>query len=223
MSSTFKEEWRDIQGFEGLYQVSNKGRVKSFVGFNGHEYVKREKILKPTKQRSKGNYFRLGVSLVKDKKRYRVKIHRLVAFAFLKPVDGKVLVNHLDGNPLNNNYSNIEWCTQSENMRHAYDTGLKNMLRIPMETLYDLYVVKKLSPKEIGEMYKASADSVRRLIKSHGVKIKVRPKFGITECELMNELEAKSQTELAKEIGCSQSLISHYKKRILERGYIYAK
>ena len=102
------EEWRPVKGFEGFYEVSNLGRVKSLCGWNGRRYVKREKILNPTKQEGSKKYYRYIVTLTKEKKRKYAKVHRLVAEAFLPNPDKKPQVNHKDGNPLNNNVENLE-------------------------------------------------------------------------------------------------------------------
>lgn len=108
-----EEEWRDIVGYEGIYEVSSLGRVKS-LPWDGHH--KTEIILKPYKMRS--GY--LQVSLYSNgggQKRYL--IHRLVAMAFLNNPDNLPQVNHIDGNKANNALSNLEWTTVSENNLHA--------------------------------------------------------------------------------------------------------
>jgi hypothetical protein len=107
------EEWRDIPGYEGLYQASNMGWIKSLVG-------RKERILKPV-MHSNG-YMR--VSLYIDKKLQQKYIHRLVAETFLANPQNKSEVNHLDGNKTNNHVENLEWATSSENKEHAYKTGL---------------------------------------------------------------------------------------------------
>ena len=99
------EHWKDIEGFEGLYKVSNLGRVKSFRNKNA-------RILKPSLTGS-GYYF---VILYGAEKRNKM-IHQLVAMAFLnhKPCGLKMTVNHIDSNKLNNNLCNLEVVTQREN------------------------------------------------------------------------------------------------------------
>lgn len=109
-----EEAWKDIEGFEGLYQVSNKGRVKSL---NYHN-TKKEKILKPII--GKG-YKR--VRLYKNKTSKLYAVHRLVANAFLPNQQNLPCVNHKDECRTNNVVSNLEWCTQKYNCN--YGTGIE--------------------------------------------------------------------------------------------------
>lgn len=109
------EEWRDITGYEGSYQVSSLGRVKS-LAWPGHH--KNDKILKPF-----GNGSGYCVVCLYDREaRKKVKkflVHRLVAEAFLANPDNKTEVNHKSGVKNDNSISNLEWATKSENMMHA--------------------------------------------------------------------------------------------------------
>ena len=122
-----EEIWKDIEGYEGLYQISDKGRVRSLVGWNGRKYIKRVKMLNPYKQGIGNNsdYYRSVVKLKNKGKSKDFKVHRLVAIAFLDNPDGKPNINHIDGNPLNNIMENLEWCTQKENIDHSIDSELK--------------------------------------------------------------------------------------------------
>lgn len=118
-----KEIWKDIANWEGYYQVSNTGRVKSLHRkyYNGYKMIpKDERILKQSKTGS--GYCKLTLSR-NGKSNYRM-IHRLVAQAFIKNPENKRDVNHKDGNKMNNNINNLEWMTQLENARHAYKNGL---------------------------------------------------------------------------------------------------
>jgi hypothetical protein len=127
-----KEIWKDIDfidGFKGLYQVSNLGRVKSLgriVKYPGSKYgmyngvFRPEKILKPKIKRY------AGVTLSNTNNKIYPNIHRLVAIGFIPNHFNKPCVNHIDGNKLNNKVSNLEWVTNSENQLHAYKTGLQN-------------------------------------------------------------------------------------------------
>ena len=119
-----QEIWKDVKGYEGLYQVSNLGNVRSLnhhVMNNGIMQLRKGKILKP----NINSWGYLGILLYKDGKSKRFQVHRLVAIAFIKNHLNKKEVNHIDGNKLNNNASNLEWCTRSENMKHSFLLGLE--------------------------------------------------------------------------------------------------
>ena len=107
-----KEIWKAIEGFEGKYAVSNLGRVKSLIGWNGHEYIKRDKILKS----SISNEHYACVTLHTDKKQVRREVHRLVAQAFIPNPNNLPMVMHIDENKYSNVASNLKWGTQEENM-----------------------------------------------------------------------------------------------------------
>lgn len=109
-----QEIWKDIKDYEGLYQVSNFGNVKSLPRKTNNQYNKGI-IMKQMIYR--------GYSKVQLNKNGKIKwfaVHRLVAQAFLPNLDNKPQVNHIDGNKLNNNLSNLEWVTGSENQLHSY-------------------------------------------------------------------------------------------------------
>jgi len=111
-----KEIWKDIKGYEGYYQVSNTGKVKSFHGKN-------ERILSHRINRS--GYCQVALSLQNNLKYF--VIHRLVALTFIPNPNNKKEVNHKDGNKTNNNIYNLEWATRSENLLHSYDIGLRKI------------------------------------------------------------------------------------------------
>ncbi|ADI23905.1 HNH endonuclease family protein [Enterococcus phage EFRM31] len=105
---TMIEEWKDIKGYEGLYQVSNLGRVKSLK-------FGKERILKTGVDR----YGYISVNLYKNNKRKLCKVHRLVAQAFIPNHENKPQVNHIDEDKTNNMVSNLEWVTAKENVNHG--------------------------------------------------------------------------------------------------------
>ena len=122
-----EEIWKDVVGYEGLYQVSNLGRIKSLernwnvTNQYGKEFVSstKEKILKSTKYNM--GYLYVSLSNIKTK---NVPVHRLVATAFISNPNNYKIVNHKDGDKLNNCVDNLEWCTQKFNVDHAWRNGL---------------------------------------------------------------------------------------------------
>ena len=104
------EVWKDIEGYEGRYQVSNLGNVKS-LNYGGHGY---EKNLTP----KVNNSGRLWVELMKDGEKKQFLIHRLVGFAFIPNPMNLPQINHMDENPKNNRVDNLEWCTGLYNVRY---------------------------------------------------------------------------------------------------------
>lgn len=115
------ELWKPVKNYEGLYEVSTLGRVKRLAHHRIHwvnKTVSRfsEKILKS----SPNNHNVCNVKLYKNRKGKTFSVHRLVAVAFLSIKDNKDVVNHIDGNRLNNKVSNLEWVNPRENKTHSY-------------------------------------------------------------------------------------------------------
>lgn len=126
------EIWRDVVGFEGLYQVSNKGRVRSFDKVTEDEFmhksgivVKRKrhykgKILNLSKKHSGDKYYLTVMLNYKDWNRgRRYYVHRLVAEAFIPNPNNYPIINHKDENPSNNSVDNLEWCTYKYNTNYG--------------------------------------------------------------------------------------------------------
>lgn len=118
-SVNMREIWKDINGYEGYYQVSNYGRVKSLKRENSNNQFGHEFILKAS---SKRRYKQVSLQINGNCKYYSV--HRLVAELFVENPFNKEQVNHIDGNKHNNNSTNLEWATPKENTAHAIETGL---------------------------------------------------------------------------------------------------
>jgi hypothetical protein len=113
------EIWKQIQGYEGLYEISDRGRIKN----TGSEKSKLATLSKNgdlflKKQINNAGYERLLLTNGSNRKTYSV--HRLVAIAFIPNPEGKKQVNHIDGNKSNNCVENLEWSTSSENIKHAF-------------------------------------------------------------------------------------------------------
>lgn len=110
-----EEIWRDIKGYEGLYQVSNLGNVKSLC-YNKTKNL--SKLLKPRKNKVSGDAYFI-VSLCKNGIHKNFYIHRLVAEAFIENVNDLPQVNHIDEDKSNNKVSNLEWCTIAYNLNYG--------------------------------------------------------------------------------------------------------
>lgn len=182
------ETWRPVVGYEGLYEVSNKGRIKilerKIICKNGHTYIKREKIAKM--QKNALNFY-IYVGLSKNNIRKNVRVHRIVATAFLKKEKHKNYVNHLNGKKDDNRSENLEWCTSSENAIHAHKNNLINIAvgeGLPQAKLKEKEVIEikkmlelKTSLVSIAKKYNVGISTImdikakrtwKHLIVSHG-------------------------------------------------------
>lgn len=162
-----REKWKDIKDYDGLYQVSNLGNVKSLGNKSNH---KEPIILKPTI--NKNGY--MAVRLQKDKKVKYIFIHKLVAEAFLRKKKENLQVNHKDGNKRNNKVNNLEWCTASENIIHSFKIGLrkptiKKVYQLDKNNnLINIYKSAKEASKKTGVYYTDITQCCRNEIKSAG-------------------------------------------------------
>lgn len=162
------EVWKPIEGFEGMYEVSNKGRVKSLFRHTSYKNQFGTITILPIKEKllkcNPCNVDYPRVRLLKDGVTTEIHVHRLVAKAFLDNPDNHNYVNHLDNNKLNNNVENLEWCSQSRNCHHAFDIGanhhgIKHWL-------------SKLSEKQVREIrYRLKTENIsqRKLAKEYNV------------------------------------------------------
>lgn len=118
-----REIWRDIKGYENEYQVNQYGEIRTL---KDSSVCKANTILKPQISKRNGYVYQM---LWKNGKAKLFRVHRIVASAFVDNPNNYKQVNHIDGNKTNNNAENLEWCSQSQNMKHAY----KNKLQVPSE------------------------------------------------------------------------------------------
>lgn len=150
-----EEIWKDIPGYEGLYQVSTFGRVKVLEQYrpsNPYEGVicyYKEKIIKPCKRRGY-----LYVSLTKDHFKITPNIHRLVAQVFIPNPNNYPCINHKDENKYNNQFDNLEWCDWEYNNNYGhYKEKIKKSKLQPIR--------KKVKCIETGEVFKNIAEAAK--------------------------------------------------------------
>jgi hypothetical protein len=222
-----KEKWAPIPGYGTWYEVSNHGRVRSFIRRSDGQRVKREVALIMREQYSE-KFAYLSVSLSKGIGRANtIPIHILVALVFVKnpkPNEYKY-VNHKYGDKLDNYYEHLEWCTQGQNQKHAYDTGLRKK---PNGTLNGRNILTEYQVLEIFNSkenhYKLAAEyGVARMTISHIKQGKIwssltkkeyKPKsvFKLTEEDVIKIFKSnEAQVLLAEKYNVSRNVINGIK------------
>lgn len=171
-----KETWKDITGFEGVFQISTLGNVKSL-----YRKTKNGQGYRPVKERIRAKHFsvKLGYWMISLKsvplnKEVRVLIHRLVAIAFIPNPENKREVNHKDSDRLNCNVENLEWVTPSENQRHSYDTtdrighwtGKVTKIAIPTVAIQDTSIIEFASILKCANYFGVCLNTVRKRMRS---------------------------------------------------------
>ncbi len=175
-----KKVYKDIPGYEGIYGISQNGEIISYArikkGMNNSISRNPERILKQTGKNQKRYH---GVSLAKDGISIRKQVHRLVYTTFIGNIPKGKQINHIDGNKLNNNLSNLELCTPKQNIRHAWKTGLARKTRentyskLKIEEVKRIRILAKqgLYHREIAKMFNVSRQHITAIINDkHWVK-----------------------------------------------------
>lgn len=164
-----KEIWKSVKGFEGFYEASNLGRVKSIkrtsIDSIGRKRIFRERILK---QFSRQGYLR--VSIYSNTIFKSARVSRIVAEAFILNPENKPQINHINGIKIDNSIENLEWATAKENVNHAYKTGLKigrrgekcNLSKLKNRDVYA--ILKSNKPqKELSKKHKVSISLISQI------------------------------------------------------------
>lgn len=221
-----KEVWKDIKNYEGLYQISNFGRIKSLSkprknGKNSGYYTK-EKILKQNIQIEKYGYKRYKITLTKNNIKKCYKVHRLVAEAFIPNPLNKPQINHIDGNPLNNNVNNLEWCTARENIIHSY-----KFLRKQKYNKNELLkmIKENKTPKEICKKLKISNTIYYNFLKKNNIKAMGnsywKNKYNINLNNLLDDFKkGYTNKQIQQKYNCSKSIVATRKYQFRKKGLL---
>lgn len=156
-----KEIWKPVKNYEGLYEVSNFGRVKAL----NHRRSKKEKLMSPS---GSGRYLHVG--LHRGGKREHYSIHKLVLQAFLGNSD--LTVNHINGIKTDNSLKNLEYCSQRENVTHAIKTGLRdgrgeknNKAKLTFDAIKNIRENKfNLTVREFAACYNVFVSTIYKII-----------------------------------------------------------
>lgn len=169
------EQWKDIKQYEGIYQISNYGKVKSLTRIvmrkNGARYIK-ERMLKLQTIKTGYHY----IALHKNNKIINMYVHRLVALYFLNNPNNYLQVNHKDGNKTNNYMDNLEWVTCSENHKHAYAIGLKKSSKGKSYTKGEDIFQSKLTETDVRE--------ILDLLQTNIIQQKIAQQYGISQAQV---------------------------------------
>jgi len=175
-----KEIWKDVQGYEGIYEISNFGRVKSIErkSFNGKGFYDRKEYIMENHLNRMGYLY---VHLCKNNMGRTIAVHRLVGKHFVEKVDNKTHLNHIDGNKLNNNVNNLEWVTPKENGEHAARLFLKaneedhpsaKLTNNEVLNIYKSFKNGRYTIKELCNKYKVAYSTIYHItIKKYWKKI----------------------------------------------------
>lgn len=168
-----KEIWKDVKGYEGIYKVSNLGRVKSLdrvlIRKDGKKYTAKGKNLKPHPDKD-------GYQIVRLKKpgckAYTIPIHRLVGLGFIDNPKNKPYINHKSGIKHQNDVENLEWCTPSENTKHAIENGFidPGNNKLSKEDVVYIKYQSNENVKELASKYDISIGTVYHIKQGHSWK-----------------------------------------------------
>lgn len=169
------EVWKDIVGYEGLYQISNYGNVKSLKrkvsnsGSFGDTITIKEKILKNRKRSTKYGYESYSVMLCKNGVNKSFLVHRLVAEHFLQNTNNLPIINHKDEDPLNNHVDNLEWCDYKYNTNYGncqnkrISTKRLNTIQKYLNGYFEQHPTRRCNFKSICKKYNLNVNDFQEI------------------------------------------------------------
>lgn len=212
-----EEIWKDIDGYEGYYQVSNFGEVRSV----DRQIIRGNGIWNLNGKCLKQDLNRDGYSLVtlcKNAKCKGFSVHRLVAIAFIG--NSHLDVNHKDGDKNNNHVNNLEYSTKKDNLNHAVQTGLikSNALIHEREIIGDYQ--SGMGIRDLKTKYKTHYDSIKRVLNKNGIEIETSgdrfTKYKFDESEMLHLYESGLRySEIGRRIGVKGDVIRSRMKKYL--------
>lgn len=219
-----QEEWKDVVGYEGIYQVSNFGNVKSLdrleISSRGSKRLRFGIMLK--QKTTEQGYATVHLrDRVNDKESWP-SVHRLVALAFIENPEGKLTVNHKDGVKLNNHISNLEWATQQEQTQHAFDN---NLMFVRGNTMYDVEFKQKvkdyyyetgISIKKLAKHFNMSSTTASRIVRGLYGDPRKTPKEVVAKAMWLRE-QGFTLHKIGEIVGKNFSTVHNW---CLERGLV---
>lgn len=165
------EIWKDIPGYENMYQASSIGRIKSLAKIDASGHRRKEKIIKPGID-SDGYY---NLHFCRNSIKKNIKAHRAIAFAFIPNPQNKPQINHKNFNKLDNRIENLEWVDCKTNIQYTHKMGMANSAKgeqcrhaklnvNQVKEIRLLYKINKLSFKKLAEMFKVNKQNIRFII-----------------------------------------------------------
>lgn len=169
-----EEIWQEIPNFEGLYEASNLGRIRSVDGkvTSSARFKKRiwkQRIMKQKMRKCKNGRLDAMVSLWKENVPYYLLVSRLVASAFIEDnLFTELTVNHKDGNPLNNNVDNLEWLTREDNIKYGFSNGQYSSIQKPINLSKDGELIRFDSYSEANAFLNRSCSYLQTIVNKKG-------------------------------------------------------
>ena len=221
-----EEVWKDVVGYEGVYQVSNLGTVRSVDRLSpdrwGHR--KRKGVVLKQKETDSG-YFSVHLRDKENGKESWPCVHRLVALAFIDNPENKPTVNHVDGDKHNNTVSNLEWSTHSEQTIHAFEN---NLMLVRGNTLYDIdfkenvknyFNSNNISIKKLAKHFNISEHTASRIVKNKYGDPRKTPKHVVAKAMWLRE-QGYTLHRIGEIVGKNFSTVHNW---AIERGLVNAR